>query len=172
MGEVKYYINNGGKESEITLLYENEQVYFLKKKKKTLLDFKRLSSSSKFSLLMGGKSYNPHIENDGDSVVVTVAGQRFEFQVYDQLQKRLGQLDNAGKKKSGVQTVKAVMPGVVTRLLVEEGAAVEKATVLLALEAMKMENEISSPAEGIVQKIFVSQGQTVATGEKLLDIKL
>ena len=69
---------------------------------------------------------------------------------------------------SGV--VKALMPGRVVRVLVAKGEAVRKGAGLLILEAMKMENEITAPADGTVDELFVEPGQTVEAGAELLHI--
>ena len=42
--------------------------------------------------------------------------------------------------------------------------------VLLLIEAMKMENEVTAPCDGSVKQIVVSQGQMVATGDTLIVI--
>jgi biotin carboxyl carrier protein len=71
---------------------------------------------------------------------------------------------------SGSGVVKALMPGRVVRVLVAKGEAVRKGTGLLILEAMKMENEITAPADGTVDELFVEPGQTVEAGAELLHI--
>lgn len=80
--------------------------------------------------------------------------------------KRRGREDEIGS--SGV--VKALMPGRVVRVLVAKGDAVRKGAGLLILEAMKMENEITAPADGTVDELFVEAGQTVESGAELLHI--
>jgi 3-methylcrotonyl-CoA carboxylase alpha subunit len=67
-------------------------------------------------------------------------------------------------------TVKALMPGRVVRVLVGKGDAVRKGAGLLILEAMKMENEIQAPADGTVDGLFVTPGQTVEAGADLVHI--
>ncbi len=67
-------------------------------------------------------------------------------------------------------TVKALMPGRVVRVLVGKGDAVRKGAGLLILEAMKMENEIQAPADGTVDELFVTPGQTVEGGADLVHI--
>ncbi|MBK5260932.1 MAG: hypothetical protein JJE51_15185 [Thermoanaerobaculia bacterium] len=62
------------------------------------------------------------------------------------------------------------MPGRVVRILVEPGAAVRKGAGLLILEAMKMQNEIQAPVDGVVDAIFVESGSTVEGGADLLHI--
>ncbi|HVE70918.1 MAG TPA: biotin/lipoyl-containing protein [Thermoanaerobaculia bacterium] len=66
--------------------------------------------------------------------------------------------------------VKALMPGRVVRVLVNQGDAVRKGAGLLILEAMKMENEITAPADGTVDQLFVEAGQTVEAGADLVHI--
>jgi biotin carboxyl carrier protein len=70
----------------------------------------------------------------------------------------------------GAGVVKALMPGRIARILVETGAAVRKGAGLLVLEAMKMENEIQAPADGVVDQIFVKAGDTVEGGADLVHV--
>jgi biotin carboxyl carrier protein len=66
--------------------------------------------------------------------------------------------------------VKAPIPGMITRLLVEEGDTVDVGQPLLILEAMKMENEIRAPRAGTVSSIHVGLNQTVIRNTTLVEI--
>jgi len=68
------------------------------------------------------------------------------------------------------EEVIAPMPGKILRINVEVGDKVEYRHVLCTLEAMKMENSIMSPREGIVKEIAVTTGQDVSYGELLFII--
>lgn len=59
------------------------------------------------------------------------------------------------------------LPGVVSDLKVAVGDTVNPGSVLLVLEAMKMENEIYAPSEGVVKEVYVELGQQVSHGDKL-----
>ena len=72
---------------------------------------------------------------------------------------------------SGIISVESVMPGIVRKVLVEEGETIESGQPLLLLEAMKMENEIAAPDSGTVSMIQVSAGETVAAGTLLVQIQ-
>lgn len=72
----------------------------------------------------------------------------------------------AGGAKKGVR-VRAQMPGKILRVLVAEGAAVEKDQAIVVMEAMKMENEIRAPQAGKIGKVRVNEGQAVETGADL-----
>ncbi len=65
-------------------------------------------------------------------------------------------------------SVHAPMPGTVLAVRVHEGEQVCAGSVLLILEAMKMQNEIKAPAAGTVKRILVEAGQTVASGQVLV----
>jgi propionyl-CoA carboxylase alpha chain len=60
------------------------------------------------------------------------------------------------------------MPGLITRVLVAVGETVSAGTPLLIMEAMKMENELRSPAPGKIQKICARPGLAVEVGAVLV----
>lgn len=66
--------------------------------------------------------------------------------------------------------VKAPIPGLVTRVMVQLGDDVEAGQPLLLLEAMKMENEITAPRAGKVVKLNALAGKSVTLSEDLLEI--
>ena len=64
----------------------------------------------------------------------------------------------------------APMPGTILKVNVQNGQAVKAGTVLVVLEAMKMENEIMAPKDGTVTQVVVSKGASVDTGAPLVII--
>ncbi len=74
------------------------------------------------------------------------------------------------RPRSGDGRIKAPIPGLVTRVLVEKGEKVSADQPLIVLEAMKMENEIRAPFEGIVRSLAVSPGDTVLRNTVLAEI--
>jgi biotin carboxyl carrier protein len=66
--------------------------------------------------------------------------------------------------------VTAPLPGTVLSVSVTEGQQVKAGQVLLIFEAMKMENEIVSPAAGTVKKIHVAKGAALETGMVVVTI--
>ena len=63
------------------------------------------------------------------------------------------------------------MPGTILTVNVSAGDSVKEGDVLLILEAMKMENEICAPQDGVVDAVCVNKGDTVAPGQTLVSIK-
>ena len=68
------------------------------------------------------------------------------------------------------EAVNAPMPGNILKVNVQNGQAVKAGTVLVVLEAMKMENEIMAPKDGTVTQVLVQKGSTVDTGAPLVVI--
>ena len=77
----------------------------------------------------------------------------------------------AAKGTAGEGTpVKAPLPGVVTKVLVAEGDAVKKGDVVLVLEAMKMENNITAENDGKVTGVCCAPGDSVMEGTTLITV--
>jgi len=66
--------------------------------------------------------------------------------------------------------VPSPLPGNVLSVKVSVGQAVKAGDVLVIVEAMKMENEIAAPCDGVVRQIVADKGAVVATGDTLLVI--
>ncbi|MGQ9583607.1 MAG: biotin/lipoyl-containing protein [Thermoplasmatota archaeon] len=60
------------------------------------------------------------------------------------------------------------MQGLIMKLLCSVGQSVRAGQVLAILEAMKMENEILAPVQGVVREICVKAGEQVAAGQRLI----
>lgn len=67
--------------------------------------------------------------------------------------------------------VKSNMQGMVLKIMVGRGDKVKIGETLVVLEAMKMENPITSQREGVVKEIFVDAGDTVLAGDVLLVVE-
>ena len=69
---------------------------------------------------------------------------------------------------AGEHSIDAPMPGKIVKLVASEGQAVKAGDVLLILEAMKMQNEITADADGTVKAVNVEAGQNVKVKESLV----
>lgn len=67
--------------------------------------------------------------------------------------------------------VKAPMPGLVLKVLVEPNQAVKKGDSLIVLEAMKMENIIKANADGVIKKVNVAIKQAVEKNTVLIELE-
>ena len=71
---------------------------------------------------------------------------------------------------AGSVSVKAPMPGNIMKVNCKAGASVKKGDVLIVLEAMKMENDICAPQDGVVASVEVAQGASVETDAVLVTL--
>jgi acetyl-CoA carboxylase biotin carboxylase subunit len=75
--------------------------------------------------------------------------------------------DSVGESGSNITSP---MPGKVIKIAVKEGDTVSKGDILLVVEAMKMENNILSPADAIVDRINVVAGNLVDSNTTLVHL--
>ena len=66
-------------------------------------------------------------------------------------------------------TISAPMGGKVIAVNVKPGQKVKKGDVVLVYEAMKMENDVEAPADGVVKRLFVELGDVVGTDALLVE---
>jgi biotin carboxyl carrier protein len=161
---VKYYSRVGQNEYEIEIidgkvLVDGEAVD---------VNLRQSGAPELYSLLYNGRSFEMLIEADRFAYGVTLRGERFEVQVEDERTRRL----NMGRKMvavpEGELPIRAPIPGLVVRVLVEVGETITDEQPLLLLEAMKMENEIRSIRSGVVKQIVCAVGQRVEQNAVLI----
>ncbi|MCB0546337.1 MAG: acetyl-CoA carboxylase biotin carboxyl carrier protein subunit [Phaeodactylibacter sp.] len=130
-------------------------------------------SDGRYHVLRDNISYHVEIlytDYNSKSFTIKVNGSVYEVQLedlYDQLVNRLGLSVLAQHK---VREVRAPMPGLVLDISVEAGQQVLKGEPLLILEAMKMENVLKSPGDGIVKAIHVKKGDAVEKSLLLIEL--
>jgi biotin carboxyl carrier protein len=121
------------------------------------------------NLLVDGSSWVLPIEADGRGRwIIQRWGERFEVEVVDERTRHIRSLVGAGAGPAGPTALKAPMPGMVVRVLVEPGRTVAAGQGIVVLEAMKMENELKAPGPGVVDLIQVKPGQAVEKGALLV----
>ncbi len=92
------------------------------------------------------------------------------FDLQDELT-ALALVSSGRGKTKRADVVAAAMPGRVLKLMVAPGDVVASGQPILVLEAMKMENEVKAPREGVVESVVVAAGQAVSAGEILIRLK-
>ena len=105
---------------------------------------------------------------------VVVDGWRVEVEVEPERRTALRERARRGRAEAargGPTEVHAIIPGVVVAVSVDVGDAVVTGQQLLVVEAMKMQNELRAPRDGIVGRIAVGAGRTVEVGDLLLVIE-
>ena len=68
------------------------------------------------------------------------------------------------------ETLNSPLSGNIFKVIVKPGQQVSQGDVVIIMEAMKMETEVRAAKDGTVADIFVSEGDSVATGEPLISL--
>ena len=97
-------------------------------------------------------------------------GHRYEAEALDERTRAIRDLSATGKAAVGPAPLLAPMPGLVVRVNVEPGEEVRAGQPLVVMEAMKMENELRSPAAGTVKNVPARVGQAVEKGALLVEL--
>ena len=71
---------------------------------------------------------------------------------------------------AGAVKIEAPMPGTITKIVAKAGDTVKSGDTLLTFEAMKMEQEIKAPKDGVVAGVHVSQGASINQGDLLVSM--
>ncbi len=108
---------------------------------------------------------------DNGNYGLLLEGWYFETTVRTRLQETAAELMNNKLKESHKSEFKAPMPGLVLKIKKNKGDSVKIGEPLIILEAMKMENELRSTAEGTITSINVSEGISVEKDSIILTIE-
>ena len=117
------------------------------------------------SLLVDGHAYEIKREQTASDLHMWVGTTSFAVELRDPRSLRSRNKD-AGDEKSP-RNIFAPMPGRIVRLLVAENSEVEAGQGIVIVEAMKMQNEIKSPKNGVVKKMLATPGAAVNPGDVL-----
>jgi pyruvate carboxylase subunit B len=119
--------------------------------------------------LANGSQYMFGYHRDGTKHEVSFSDRTVIVDLYDPLsmKRKRGGDDGDG----GGAHILAIMPGRVVRIHFAPGDEVRRGQGLLILEAMKMENEIVAPRDGVVAELLVIAGQAVDNGDELVRLE-
>ena len=139
----------------------------------------------KFNFKINGNEYQTTVEQNGELLQVTVNGKSYAAEL---LQDEAAPKPVAAAPKAAAapaaaapaaapkaptgagKVVESPLPGVMVSIAVQEGQAVKAGDLLLTLEAMKMENAIQADNDGTVTKVIATVGQSVQSGDPLVEI--
>ena len=149
---LKHTIRIGKRDYDVKLKADEKLgTYILWKNRKYPVEIVR-SSQNKYEILFNDISYTFTVETP------------FSLQRKKVLSNSRGKIEK--------EIIKAPMPGKIIDVLVREGATVVKGEPVVILEAMKMQNELISPVNGIIEKVHAKPNTNVMKDDLLIEIKL
>ena len=167
---MKIFANTRTRQFEYELKQENGNGFLFKDDQPVDAQFVALGNG-RYSLIKDNQSYIINVSKKDDTYSVRVAGEHFDVKVEDERTRQVKALVNAASTVQGEKTIKAPIPGLVVKILAQEGEKIKAENGLLILEAMKMENIIKAPFDCEVLKFEVSEKDTVTQNQVLLRIK-
>ena len=123
------------------------------------------------SLVIGDRHVELLATHTGDATLLAIDGLDYRAEVLDERHASLARVVSSQHAQHARRELKAPMPGLVVKILVDSGQTVEASQPLVVLQAMKMENELSLPRGGTVQAVSVQAGQTVEQGQVLVVVE-
>lgn len=126
------------------------------------------------SILYNNKSYTALIEGidkKNKEVSLTIKGRTYKVAIKEPIDQLLSSMGMDLKAMQKAEPVKAPMPGLVLRVLVEPGQQINKGDGLLILEAMKMENILKAGNSATVKAIKVAERTAVEKGAILIELE-
>ncbi|MFH1754166.1 MAG: biotin/lipoyl-containing protein, partial [Candidatus Latescibacterota bacterium] len=131
--------------------------------KKSTVDCKHFGHKDYLSLLIDNKSYlieSAPLQIDEGRYYASVMGRYYDVEVLDELLVATRKAETI-VKTSGDYALLSPMPGLIIDIKAKVGDAIEAGSVVVIMEAMKMQNELVSEASGVVKEIHVTDRQSV-----------
>ena len=166
-------LNIDGKEQKAKYDKDNFSVINIDGKNFNVELLKKYGSNT-FSFAVNQKLMQVNIEVDNEkNLLIAYDGLTYQIEVTNETKKMLSKFIqmSSSSNHSGAGKMKAPMPGMVVKILTQEGAEVNIGDKLIIIEAMKMENSLSSPVAGIVKSIKVKEGTAVEKDAVMIEIE-
>ena len=129
------------------------------------------SATNSFKMRMKGVEKDADLvklDKENKLVIVRIEGKKFAVQIKEPVDLMLDKLGINSKSTKKVNNLKAPMPGLVIKILAEQGKHYKAGDALMILEAMKMENVFKAAADVTIKAIEITERQTVEKGQILM----
>tara|TARA_Y100001970_G_scaffold293995_1_gene445541 strand:+ start:57637 stop:58098 length:462 start_codon:yes stop_codon:yes gene_type:complete len=150
----KYKLNINGQHFDVEILSENNSSYEV---------------MVNGEILMVNKDVDSQIPISKPTIPQLPKTKPLQTSTPNSEKKQESKIESLDSKVEG-NSIKALMPGKVLKVLVSEGESVESGTPLLVIESMKMENIISSTKSGKVSAVHVKIDDNVQYDQPLVEI--
>lgn len=162
-----YIVKIDDKEFKVEVKRESGTFIVVLNNKEIPIEVVHSDKTSQLTLIIDNK---PHSVVFGTDNLISIDGEEYAAVLFDeQVQKLLKKAPQLGEKKE--LTIIAPMPGLIVDVEINEGDTVTAGQGLVIVEAMKMQNEMKTPRDGVVKKIHVQKGQAVNSKDVLVVIE-
>ena len=125
----------------------------------------------KRNVTVDGETFEVELEKEEDGWKVSIDDSQFKIQVEQEkfLAPKRESRSRSSSARSG--TISSPIPGKVVSMHISVGDRVEEGSVLMILEAMKMQNEVAAPISGTVTEVHCEDGLNVEANVPLVVIE-
>ncbi|SFD56051.1 Biotin-requiring enzyme [Algibacter lectus] len=151
----------------------NNQVFEISKEDTYQLDAINTSENSRH-ILHNNKSYQVEISESNflnKTYTIQVNNSTYRVEISDDLDRLITEMGFENNASKHINELKAPMPGLILEVFVKTRQEVKENDPLLILEAMKMENIITSPRDGIIKSISAVKGDAVEKNYLLIEFE-
>ena len=131
-------------------------------------------SKNKFHILKQNKTFKAEIvrsDFNAKSYQIKVNNNLYDVSIFNDLDILIKDMGFTIGSTKQVNLIKATMPGLILEINIKTGQEVKENDSLLVLEAMKMENIITSPRDGIIKSVLVSNEEAVEKNQLLIEFE-
>ncbi|MBA4180287.1 MAG: hypothetical protein C0506_06835 [Anaerolinea sp.] len=134
------------------------------------VELEKVGDSGLYLLMVDSRPTELYLERRRGGAIVTIGRHLWNYDV-ERWRPSSGHRKGAAAA-SGQKRITAPMTGSILEVRCVVGDTVEAGQVLLVIESMKMNNELRSPAAGVVEAVPATAGKRVSAGELLVAIQL
>jgi biotin carboxyl carrier protein len=163
---VKFFSHSNGHEFELDIQPDRDKLIVKLGDREIIVAFDDQKWSIRTAFL-GDRRLDFGWDRRDGVYVLHIEGIEYEVVVHDPKTELLAKVVGTGPSSTAAAEVRAPIPGLITKVLHKVGDPVKKGQPILCLDAMKLENEISSPRDGTVKAVEVQPGQAVEKGQTL-----
>ena len=167
---MKYFCKINEHEFQLSINHETDEIRVYGTKETADIDLVKIDGGL-YHLLLENKSYLISVTNTNMYFRASIGGEEYNVEIEDNINRLKSKYGEKAEDVNNLGKVHSPMPGLVVNIYVSVGDEVQLNTPLLALEAMKMENEIISPANGKITDISVTTGQNISAETLLMTIE-
>ena len=132
------------------------------------------TSNDEFHLLTNDRSVTAKVVDSNfykKEYTVEINHNLYAVRIENQLDQLIDAMGFSMSSVKHIDNIKAPMPGLILEVSIIDGQEVKEDDQLLILEAMKMENVITSPRNGVIKKVAVMKGEAVQKSQLLIEFE-
>ena len=167
---MKLFAHSNGHDFEFDLQADRDRVLVRYNGKEVAVTFDDIPWAIRTAFL-GDRRIDFGWDRREEDLVILIDGIEYDVVVRDPKSELLAKVVAGGGGVPSAATVRAPIPGLISKILVQPGRPVKKDQTVLCLDAMKLENEIASPRDGLLKSIEVHPGQPVEKGTILFVVE-